>query len=324
MGSVGDEFLGAAVADVAKETPEEPHLEGAEVIEDASVEVTEELHLPEVEVREDASVEVTEVEVREDASVEVTEVEVREHASVDALEEKLSAVMGAGIDDNGSVTTAEAEAMGNDAAGVEEVVPPPKRKLPSVKRFSARRSAGVDDGNAMDYGSVRNGDAVPDSTAPSTIRRQRGAHRFSARVGMGIDDRDTVDYGLVTTDDPPKPVETDAVVVEEAVPSTIRKPVLSVAGKTVLSVAEREQLRLQNIKRNKEIVCWEWKNGRRVNITAGLELHTGVFSRVEQQKLVDLCREFKEKGRRGELKGRRPPCDFNLIFTLITGCIFYH
>ncbi|KAG0610280.1 hypothetical protein M758_7G053200 [Ceratodon purpureus] len=319
MGSVGDESQGA-VAEVVKELPAEPHLQEAEIredaateepvvdkVEDTSVEVIEEPHVDKVE---DVLVEVIgepHVDKVEDGSVEVNrvieepQVDVVEGASVDAVTQKFSEVMGTGIDekvDNGVRTTGEPEVMGNDA-GVEEVVPAPKRKLPSVKRFSARRSAGIDDGNTMDYGSVTTGDAVPDSKAPSAIRKQRGAHRFSSRIGLGIDDRDTVDYGSVTTDTPPKPspkpVETSAVA-EEAVPT--------ITPKKVLSVAEREQLRLLNIKRNKEIVCLERVRGKLVDITAGLELHTGVFSRVEQQKLVDLVRELQAKGRRNELKER--------------------
>ena len=333
MGSVGDESH-VAIAEAAVELSAEPRLQEAEGHENALVEVTEDPRLQESKVPEDALVKeikeprLQEAAGHENASVEVTEeprlqetkvpeddlveeikepyLQEAEDTSVDVIEKRFSALMVAGMETgNGSVTTGEPKVVEMDAA-VQQVVPAPKRNRPSVKRFSARKSAGVESSDTIDYGSVANG--VPDSTAPSAIRRQRVAHKFSARLGMGIDDRDTVDYGLVT-DDPPKPVETDAVV-EEAVPSTI------CSKEKVLSYAEREQLRLQFIKRNKEIVCFERVKGKLVNITAGLELHTGVFSRVEQQKLVALVRELQAKGRRNELKGS--------AFLSFRPCLLHH
>lgn len=296
MGSVGDDDA------VAKELTDDLKAEAPE----AEV-VKAEIH--EVEVDE---VKILEADIIPEAEIHkagVDEAEVHEENVVDELAQKLSSVMSAGIDDReqvDSVIAPEPEALASDAAAAQEVRMA-KRKLPEIKRFSARRSVGVEDPKTMG-----NDNAVSESTAPSTIRRQRGAQRLSARMNIGIDDRDTVDYGAVAATEDPKPVvENDtAVVIEEVVVSTT-------APRQRLSVAERERLRLSGIKRNKDIVCLERIRGKLVNITEGLELHTGVFSRVEQQKLVDLVRELQAKGRRQELKGEYRP----MLITFITGCI---
>ena len=80
-------------------------------------------------------------------------------------------------------------------------------------------------------------------------------------MGMDIDDHDTMDYGLVAKDEPLyKLVEAWAAAKEI---------VLTITCKVALSVAEREQLRLHNIKRNKEIVCLDRICRKLVNTFAG-------------------------------------------------------
>ncbi|XP_020113100.1 uncharacterized protein LOC109727393 [Ananas comosus] len=74
--------------------------------------------------------------------------------------------------------------------------------------------------------------------------------------------------------------------------------------KPELSREQREQIRFKNVGRKKDFVCLERVNGRLVNILAGLELHTGVFSAVEQKRIVDFMYELQEKGRNGQLGER--------------------
>ncbi|KAK1304361.1 hypothetical protein QJS10_CPB11g00810 [Acorus calamus] len=76
------------------------------------------------------------------------------------------------------------------------------------------------------------------------------------------------------------------------------------AGETPLSREQRENIRLRNVARKKDFVYWERVRGREVNIVGGLELHTGVFSAAEQQRIVDFVYKLQELGRKGELKDR--------------------
>lgn len=73
--------------------------------------------------------------------------------------------------------------------------------------------------------------------------------------------------------------------------------------KTELSREQRERIRFTNVKRKKDYICLERVNGKFVNILDGLELHSGVFSAVEQKKIVDFVYELQEKGKNGKLKG---------------------
>lgn len=66
---------------------------------------------------------------------------------------------------------------------------------------------------------------------------------------------------------------------------------------------QREYIRFMNIKRKKDFICLERCNGKLVNVVEGLELHTGIFSAVEQKRIVDHVYMLEEKGKRGELKG---------------------
>ncbi|KAK1325554.1 hypothetical protein QJS10_CPA01g02361 [Acorus calamus] len=76
------------------------------------------------------------------------------------------------------------------------------------------------------------------------------------------------------------------------------------AGETPLSREQREHIRFRNVVRKKDFVFWERVRGREVNIVGGLELHMGVFSAVEQQRIVDFVYKLQELGRKGELRDR--------------------
>ncbi|CAH2051377.1 unnamed protein product [Thlaspi arvense] len=74
--------------------------------------------------------------------------------------------------------------------------------------------------------------------------------------------------------------------------------------KPKLSREQRENLRLRHVKRKKDFICLERIKGKLVNVVDGLELHTGVFSAVEQKRIVDQVYQLQEKGRKGELRVR--------------------
>lgn len=86
----------------------------------------------------------------------------------------------------------------------------------------------------------------------------------------------------------------DHTAIEEVTPTSASKQ---------LSIAERTNLRLLGITRKKDYICLDRVDGKITNIAAGLELHTGVFSKKEQQRLVDMVHDLRAKGRRQELKG---------------------
>ncbi|BFI25486.1 mRNA N6-methyladenine demethylase [Marchantia polymorpha subsp. ruderalis] len=71
-----------------------------------------------------------------------------------------------------------------------------------------------------------------------------------------------------------------------------------------LSRERREELRFHGVKRKKDFQCIEWVRGTRMNVVAGLELHTNVFSAVEQRRLIDMVKEYQEKGRNKLLRER--------------------
>lgn len=72
--------------------------------------------------------------------------------------------------------------------------------------------------------------------------------------------------------------------------------------KPELSREQREYIRFTNVQRKKDYICLERFNGKIVNILEGLELHSGVFSAVEQKKITDFVFHLQEMGRKGELK----------------------
>lgn len=74
--------------------------------------------------------------------------------------------------------------------------------------------------------------------------------------------------------------------------------------KIELSRDQREYLRFMNVRRKKDFKHIERIDGKPKNILQGLELHAGVFSAVEQKRIVDCVYDLAEKGKRGELKER--------------------
>ncbi|CAN6172373.1 unnamed protein product [Urochloa humidicola] len=74
--------------------------------------------------------------------------------------------------------------------------------------------------------------------------------------------------------------------------------------KVQLTREQREQRRFKNVVRNKDFICLERVHGRLVNILAGLELHSNVFSSAEQRRIVECVYDLQERGRRGELGDR--------------------
>lgn len=77
-----------------------------------------------------------------------------------------------------------------------------------------------------------------------------------------------------------------------------------VVEKPKLPWGQRELIRFKSVKRKKDFICFERINGKLVNILEGLELHTGIFSAVEQKRIVNYVYMLEEKGRKGELKER--------------------
>lgn len=67
---------------------------------------------------------------------------------------------------------------------------------------------------------------------------------------------------------------------------------------------QREHIRFCNVKRKKDFICLERVNGKIVNILDGLELHTGVFSMAEQNRIVKFVEKLEEIGKSGQLKGQ--------------------
>eukprot|EP00257_Ricinus_communis_P010625 XP_002530736.2 uncharacterized protein LOC8267097 [Ricinus communis] len=79
---------------------------------------------------------------------------------------------------------------------------------------------------------------------------------------------------------------------------------ISTVEKPKLSREQRESIRFKSVKRKKDFICLERVKGKFVNILEGLELHTCVFSAVEQNRIVNYVHELEEMGKRGELKER--------------------
>uniref|UniRef100_A0A0D9WLK4 Fe2OG dioxygenase domain-containing protein n=1 Tax=Leersia perrieri TaxID=77586 RepID=A0A0D9WLK4_9ORYZ len=75
-------------------------------------------------------------------------------------------------------------------------------------------------------------------------------------------------------------------------------------GGPQLTREQRELMRFRGVVRKKDYMCYERVNGRLVNILAGLELHTGVFSAAEQKRIVNFVYSLQEEGKRGELGDR--------------------
>lgn len=84
----------------------------------------------------------------------------------------------------------------------------------------------------------------------------------------------------------------------------IGKVKVQVQQKPELSRDQREHLRFSNLRRKKDFISLERVNGKFVNILDGLELHTNVFSAVEQKRIVNFVYELQERGKKGELRGQ--------------------
>ncbi|KAK8961647.1 hypothetical protein KSP40_PGU000989 [Platanthera guangdongensis] len=65
---------------------------------------------------------------------------------------------------------------------------------------------------------------------------------------------------------------------------------------------EDEAVRLSKLGRKKDFKYMERVRGRLINVLEGLELHTGVFSAAEQRRIVNCIYDFRERGRKGQLR----------------------
>ncbi|GKC93771.1 2-oxoglutarate (2OG) and Fe(II)-dependent oxygenase superfamily protein [Tanacetum coccineum] len=74
---------------------------------------------------------------------------------------------------------------------------------------------------------------------------------------------------------------------------------------------------------NKQVFEYlEKVNGRNVNILEGLELHHGVFSSEEQERIVDLVYQLEKMGKNGQLKGEIVRTAVTvLVHSLSPGCM---
>jgi hypothetical protein len=83
---------------------------------------------------------------------------------------------------------------------------------------------------------------------------------------------------------------------------------------------QRELHRFRKVARKDDFICFERVKGRLVNILAGLELHAGVFSAAEQQRIVECVYDLQEKGKRGELGGEA----FTQVTYYCSVCFEFH
>ncbi|XP_021668135.2 RNA demethylase ALKBH9B isoform X2 [Hevea brasiliensis] len=91
-------------------------------------------------------------------------------------------------------------------------------------------------------------------------------------------------------------VNTSALTGEMKISRDVEKP--------KLSRDQREYIRFMSVKRKKDFICLERVKGKIVNILEGLELHSLVFSAVEQTRIVNYVHELQELGSKGKLKER--------------------
>ncbi|XP_077241611.1 uncharacterized protein LOC143882093 [Tasmannia lanceolata] len=76
------------------------------------------------------------------------------------------------------------------------------------------------------------------------------------------------------------------------------------ATESGLSREQREQIRFSQVGRKKDYLFMEKINGKSVNVLEGLELHTRVFSAVEQKKIVNYVYTLQRMGQEGQLRER--------------------
>lgn len=144
---------------------------------------------------------------------------------------------------------------------------------------------------AFVFGSLSDSVSHAMPSSQSTVSEAASAQMSWA--DMGEED------GLEEEDQKENELGSHGVDVSPSVGDSMKTP-----EKRKLSREERERYRFMNVKKMKVFSCYEKVRGRSVNILEGLELHTGVFSAVEQKKIVDFVYELQEKGRRGELRER--------------------
>ncbi|KAJ3677149.1 hypothetical protein LUZ60_002873 [Juncus effusus] len=77
-----------------------------------------------------------------------------------------------------------------------------------------------------------------------------------------------------------------------------------VSMKSEIGELERDAMRFSEVGRKKDFKFMDKVYGRWVNVLEGLELHTGVFDAMEQQKIVDFVYETQKLGRQGRLRDR--------------------
>lgn len=70
-----------------------------------------------------------------------------------------------------------------------------------------------------------------------------------------------------------------------------------------VSEEQRERIRYSQVHSKKDFTCFERINGRDVNVLQGLELHTGVFSALEQNKIVEHIYRLQWRAKQGKLRG---------------------
>ncbi|KAJ1435009.1 Oxoglutarate/iron-dependent dioxygenase [Sesbania bispinosa] len=71
-----------------------------------------------------------------------------------------------------------------------------------------------------------------------------------------------------------------------------------------LSEEQKERIRYSQVHSKKDFTCIERVNGRDINVLQGLELHTGVFNVMEQNKIVECIYRLQWRGKQGKLRDR--------------------
>lgn len=130
-----------------------------------------------------------------------------------------------------------------------------------------------------------------------SLRIQSPEHIKSPRPRMSWADMAQEEMDADEEEEPSRQFGNSSSQVEEISEEVKTTP------KAELSREQRERIRFMNVKRKKDFICLERVSGKFVNILDGLELHAGVFSAVEQKKIVDFVYELQEKGKNGKLKG---------------------
>ncbi|KAL5726832.1 mRNA N(6)-methyladenine demethylase [Ranunculus cassubicifolius] len=175
----------------------------------------------------------------------------------------------------------------------------------SVKLKEIHCDCGDSDSNSL--GSWKDSDNFRSQNVPevsSSSKTDSGSVRVSWADMAQEEDEELVSGADDNNDNDvreEKDNEEKKILVIEEEKSKVQK---SNSTNTTLSREQREYLRFKNVGRKKDFICLEHINGKIVNIVDGLELHTGVFSAVEQKRIVDAIYGFQEKGRKGELRER--------------------